>query len=192
MPKEDKQPEENTSYNIYFESGPISSDSNTETVALGPMSPYYLYSTAEMALLLNKAEVTVRLEARKKGIGIRKDGRWWFTHENRVEMMKEFDKKRRPRGAIVSGDISIPASIMQRQDMLAQAVRQLALEHRQAAQQMWHIVSVFTERFERIEERLELPKLPRLRQGEKERGHGDNRGKITDSAPIVPGSEGGG
>jgi len=192
MPKEDIQPEKSTSYNTYSIPETVSADTDTDTVALGPMSPYYLYSTAEMALLLNKAEVTVRKEAREKGIGVRKDGRWWFNHDSRVALMEAFDKKRKPAGALVSGDtISLPASIMQRQDMLAQAVRQLAIERRQAVQQMWHIVNSFTERFERIEERLKLPKLPRMRRPEERGEHGPDRGKVADSGPVVPGGEGG-
>lgn len=110
-----------TSYNRY------SSRQNTQhgdiigpNIAQGgpETSPYYLYSCAELAELLGKAEVTIRLEARKQRIGTKKDGRWWFNEEQKRRMMESFRAKRR---SILPGAIySVQQAMMQRQDFFLQ------------------------------------------------------------------------
>lgn len=74
------------------------------------MSPLYLFSTAEMAELLGKSPVTIRLEARTKHIGTRRDGRYFFNHRDKELMISAFQTKKRARRSGMSGDMSIAAT----------------------------------------------------------------------------------
>jgi len=119
MAKKVTRPPDTTSYNRYVVSsgGPnttdrvgntsrvsgISSDSlrdyildnqfplsNTES-----MSPYYLYSVKEVAVILKKAEDTIRKESQRTSIGTHKAGRYWFNSKQVQDLKKSFAQKRK-------------------------------------------------------------------------------------------------
>lgn len=59
------------------------------------MSPYYLYSVKEAAIILKKAEDTIRKEAQRTSIGTHKEGRYWFNSKEVEDLKKSFDEKRK-------------------------------------------------------------------------------------------------
>ena len=112
MAKRIKRPHDITSYNKYGVSGggenqkdrPDTKDSALEEYLasksnnmcyIRDMSPYYLYSVKEVAVILRKAHDTIRKEALRTDIGIHKEGRYWFNSKEVEDLKKSFDQKRK-------------------------------------------------------------------------------------------------
>ncbi len=115
------------------------------------MSPFYLFSTAEMAVLLNKSPITIRLEARKKHIGTKKDGRFYFNDDEKRRMIESFMGKKR---AIVSSDIPIMTAVMRRMDVMAEATKRAIVDTQRTTLLLREIFDKLSERIEALEEKL--------------------------------------
>jgi IS30 family transposase len=59
------------------------------------MSPHYLYSVREVAAILEKAEDTIRKEARRIQAGTVKEGRYWFNTADVEQIRESFLGKRK-------------------------------------------------------------------------------------------------
>ena len=151
MAKEDNRLSGDTSYNKYSKFNTSAVDTSIDTSASWPMSPYYLFSTAEMALLCKKRPVTVCLEARRRKIGTKKDGKWYFNEDERLKLIESFAHKRQPQTTTIPPDnISLLANILQRQDFLARAVTLLRKENETIMHTLWDVQQKYLEWLEEL------------------------------------------
>jgi hypothetical protein len=177
MSGEDTNPPRNTSYNKYSGRTGEGHDKN-----IGPeneipqperytrdMSPFSLYSAEEMALLVRKSPITVRLEARRIHAGVKKDGRWFFSSEDRDRLHQSFVSKKRQ----ISPDNNSPllGSILERQDFLARRIKELESDRVRSAYLFKDVHDEWMRRFEEGNQRFdELERKVRKLGEEKKTG----------------------